>query len=155
VALPRKTILDAIYATVAGITTANGYTYSVRTIQIGQDIIPQRWLTTDYPLVVIDPLRDESVEETFGGGTANKLFRKWPIHITGVIQPTGDVREEGEKFLSDLVKALVVLKFVSSINTRPVIDELLGPDNFERSENKIAVVGVNLGIYYHFTPGGL
>lgn len=157
--LPRAEILSDLRTAFLAITGSD-WNYSVATVQVGLEIT-RNFNMSQLPLVMIDPSQnDEEDRETFGASTANRHHRRWPIEITGIIKPlpNTDVRAEGEKFLSDLVKKIVTLTLEVGSNAQQVIlipRRILGPDNFERSEHKVAVVGVDLDVVYMFTAAGL
>ena len=155
-ALPRKQILDDIKTALLAITTEAGYNNTVATVQIGYEIT-RNFNLSELPLVIVDPKQDLHERQTFGHATANRFHRSWDIELTGVLRPdSGDTREEGEKLLTDIVKKLSNLHLgPSTAGVEMVMNEIMGPDNFERSEHKVAVVGVNLRLIYFFTPGGL
>lgn len=137
-ALPRQQILDTLKSAFLAINGAPNWNYAVTTVQTGLEIT-RNFSMLDLPLVMIDPqMTDTEDRVTFGGSTANRHHRRWPIQITGIVRPAdplGDIRAEGEKFLSDLVKQLLntTITLTNGQQVVLILRQLMGPDNFERS----------------------
>ena len=157
--LPRAEILADLKTAMLAISGGPNWNYQVTTVQVGQEITRNFGLS-QLPLIMIDPkMTDTEDRVTFGDSTANRHHRRWPIEITGIVKPSSDldIRAEGERFLSDIVKKLLTMTIVLASGQQAIVilRQLMGPDNFERSEHKTAVVGVDIDISYLFSPRDL
>ena len=151
--LPRAEILADLKQAILQINGAPDWNYQVQTVQVGREIT-RNFNLSDLPLVMIDPLDDTEERETMGAATANRHHRRWKIEITAVVKPApdADIRAEGERFLSDLVKKIYTITVgADGAGVIVIARRILGPDNFERSENKTVFVGIDLDVAYLFT----
>ena len=158
-ALPRETILQAIKTRLEGITIANGFQFDVTTVRIGFEL-PAKRHRSDYPLFLIGPQPDVDERETQGAGTANRYHRRWPIGIRAAMWPKSsqDVRAEGERLITDLVKRLTSderfgLQPIFGLGF--VLDRILDPDDFEADQSGLTYVGVDITVRYDFRPDSI
>ena len=150
----REEILQAIKTRLEGITAANGYPLTVKTVDIGFQQLSNKNRSA-FPLVLISPQSESDDSETTGG-SGSRYHRNWPIEIAAIMAPgTKTAREDGEVLISSIVARLVEdQKFglTPAYGLGFILDSVEAPDEWESDTNNLAFVLINIVVRYTFRP---
>jgi hypothetical protein len=160
-ALPRSAVFSALVTALEAITQTAGFNFTVITVFQGNDN-QRQFNISDLPVIFIDPGIDSRlVPETFGAGTNNSVKRSWAFKIIGILPPGGfddDVDANGELFIADIVKQLYTKRSTdlkdAGINWID-LETIEAADNFQRAENLVARIELNIRVVYEFRPANL
>ena len=147
---PRQTVRKYWLAKLATITQANGYRTDVQTVAIRTGLA-RDLNTSDYPAILMTQQEDRPIMETLGANTGNNHFREWSFDLHLITVPNEQtVEDAGEDLLADVLKCLIVNRF-SGGKPSDVRVDAIGPQEFERIENRRAEIMLRIVTKYDFT----
>lgn len=153
---PDQTVIEHLLTSLEGITTANGYSANVRTVDV-KDRQMRDFNDTDTPLILLSIGIDEFDRESFGAQSGNVFFRFIDIDIYLRFIDESGVEPIGSDFKWDVIKCLLANRCADDGKLPwDLIIGAMNPNEFERSENrKAAEFRIPVRVKYQFALSDL